>query len=118
MDAVKRAAGAVMNSPLFRKKFCSEPRVNEKDRGMCASKEPEIDPRKDLTPFVQGIYHSASFLGTIIVCLYVCICIVLCLCKVCVCVSVHVSVCVCVKCVFGVHVFVNCMIILCLCLCM
>lgn len=68
MDAVKRAAGAVMNSPLFRKKFCSEPRVNEKDREMCASKEPEIDPRKDLTPFVQGIYHSASFLGIIIVC--------------------------------------------------
>lgn len=64
MDAVKRAAGAVMNSPLFRKKFCSEPRVNEgKERGMCASKEPEIDPRRDLTPFVQGIYHSASFLG-------------------------------------------------------
>lgn len=68
MDAVKRAAGAVMNSPLFRKKFCSEPRVNEKDREMCASKEPEIDPRKDLTPFVQGIYHSAAFLGIIIVC--------------------------------------------------
>ena len=69
MDAVKRAAGAVMNSPLFRKKFCSEPRVNEgKERGMCASKEPEIDPRRDLTPFVQGIYHSASFLGIIVVC--------------------------------------------------
>ena len=70
MDAVKRAAGAVMNSPLFRKKFCSEPRVNEKERGACASKEPEIDPRRDLTPFVQGIYHSASFLG-IIICLHI-----------------------------------------------
>ena len=37
---------------------------------MAASKEPEIDPRRDLTPFVQGIYHSASFLG-IIVCLHI-----------------------------------------------
>ena len=69
MDAVKRAAGAVMNSPLFRKKFVSEPRANEKERGACASKEPEIDARRDLTPFVQGIYHSASFLGII-----VCVC--------------------------------------------
>lgn len=64
MDAVKRAAGAVMNSPLFRKKFCSEPgRTKEEGRETAACKEPEIDPRKDLTPFVQGLYHSASFLG-------------------------------------------------------
>lgn len=74
MDAVKRAAGAVMNSPLFRKKFCTEPRVNEKERGTCAAKEPEIDPRRDLTPFVQGIYHSASFLGNIVVYIHVCTC--------------------------------------------
>lgn len=63
MDAVKRAAGAVMNSPLFRKKFCTEPRANEKERGASASNDPNIDPKKDLTPFVQGIYHSALFLG-------------------------------------------------------
>ena len=79
MDAVKRAAGAVMNSPLFRKKFCSEPRVNEKERGALASREPEIDPKQDLTPFVQGIYHSASFLGTLVFvlpsqCVCTCIC--------------------------------------------
>lgn len=82
MDAVKRAAGAVMNSPLFRKKFCSEPRVNEKERGAFASKEPEIDPRRDLTPFVQGIYHSASFLGTILCCMCVSSswCVLLCAC--------------------------------------
>jgi len=75
MDAVKRAAGAVMNSPLFRKKFCSEPRVKEEDREAAASKGPEIDPKKDLTPFVQGLYHSASFLGItnwvcVVVCMY------------------------------------------------
>ena len=80
MDAVKRAAGAVMNSPLFRKKFCSEPRVNEKERGAYASKEPEIDARRDLTPFVQGIYHSASFLGIVCVCMCTCLCLHLAVC--------------------------------------
>ena len=85
MDAVKRAAGAVMNSPLFRKKFCSEPRVNEKERGAFASREPEIDPKQDLTPFVQGIYHSASFLGTLVFvlpsqCVYMYVFVCLCVC--------------------------------------
>jgi len=69
MDAVKRAAEAVMNSPLFRKKFCNEPKEKEEERQTlmgASAKESEIDPRKDLTPFVQGLYHSADFLGMLL----------------------------------------------------
>ena len=62
-----------MNSPLFRKKFCNEPKekVEERQTLMGAStKESEIDPRRDLTPFVQGLYHSADFLGMLLAICY------------------------------------------------
>jgi len=73
MDAVKRAAEAVMNSPLFRKKFCNEPKEKEEKQTLigASANESEIDPRKDLTPFVQGLYHSADFLGMLLGCVFV-----------------------------------------------
>jgi len=76
MDAVKRAAEAVMNSPLFRKKFCNEPKEKEERQTLmgASAKESEIDPRRDLTPFVQGLYHSADFLGMLLDMCFVSMC--------------------------------------------
>ena len=51
MEVVRKAADAVRNSPLFRRRFGHQGERRE-DRS--------LHPDRDLTPFVQGIYYKVS----------------------------------------------------------
>ena len=51
MEVVRKAADAVRNSPLFRRRFGQQGERRE---------ERTLHPDRDLTPFVQGIYYKAS----------------------------------------------------------
>ena len=55
MDVVRKAADAVKNSPLFRRRF-----GYGSDGGGRHVAERILEPDKDLTPFVQGIYYKVS----------------------------------------------------------
>lgn len=63
MDAVRKAASgaveSIRNSPLFRRKFGTYQKAHEDS----SDDEPPIVPEKDLTPFVQGVYYNAEYLG-------------------------------------------------------
>lgn len=66
MEAMKKAASGavekVRNSPLFRRKF-GTPRSNSPlsdEEQASASRQQELHPERDLTPFVQGVYFNVS----------------------------------------------------------
>ena len=63
MDAVRKAASeaveSIRNSPLFRRKFGTYQKAQEEN----SDDEAAIAPEKDLTPFVQGVYYNAEYLG-------------------------------------------------------
>lgn len=63
MDAVRKAASeaveTIRNSPLFRRKFGTYQKAHEES----SDDEAPIVPEKDLTPFVQGVYYNAEYLG-------------------------------------------------------
>lgn len=50
MEVVRKAADAVRNSPLFRRRFGQGERREDRT----------LHPDRDLTPFVQGLYYKAS----------------------------------------------------------
>lgn len=63
MEAVRKAADSIRNSPLFRRKFgtrsagatpTSSPSLSRHQAGVT------ISPEKDTTPFVQGVYFHVS----------------------------------------------------------
>lgn len=63
MDAVRKVASdaveSIRNSPLFRRKFGTYQKAHEES----SDDESPIVPEKDLTPFVQGVYYNAEYLG-------------------------------------------------------
>ena len=56
MDVVRKAADALKNSPLFRRRFGYGNQEQEHTR--------VYHPEKDLTPFVQGIYYKVRRTST------------------------------------------------------
>ena len=58
MEAMRKAADSIRNSPLFRRKFGTHNRVDDGER---EGEEPRpISPESDRTPFVQGINFQVS----------------------------------------------------------
>lgn len=58
MEVVRKAAQAVRNSPLLRRRFGTQD-----PQAPTSPDPPDITPQKDRTPFVQGFYYRMDYLG-------------------------------------------------------